>query len=318
MKKASFVHITAILILIAAVSITIMSTGCSPASTQVSTTSTTTSTTETIPSTQNEGFAIYLTKGDIPPSQMEALSHVDIANKPVIGLDDIVSYNSTNHKITLTENGIKNITGLRVPTTGKSFLVCVNKSPVYWGAFWTPISSQSFSGITIEIPLLSGQEANTISINLGYPAQSFYNGEDPRNNPVVIDSLRQTGKLITMPDDPLPHSMKGYEIYSWPQDNQWHFTLITGTNRDKTWQDIITGNNTVSPDGWVNIHVIGVDTIKGLISRIPQGDFVIWLPSPRADLSQSPVNFGFPPASTVDDIKAYGAQCGLDFAMLTP
>ena len=265
-----------------------------------------------------EGFAIYLTKGDVPPSQMEALSHVDIVDKPVIGLDDIVSYNSTNHEITLTENGMKNITSLQVPTSGKSFLVCVNKSPIYWGAFWTPISSQSFSGVTIEMPLLSGQKAGTISINLGYPAQSFYRGEDPRNNPVVLDSLRQAGKLITVPDNPLPHSFKGYEIYSWPQDNLWHYTLITGTNRDKTVQEIITGNNTVSGDGLVNIQVIGVDAIKELISRIPQGDFVIWLPGPRADLTQSPVNFGFPPASTVDDIKAYAAQCGLDFAMLTP
>ena len=165
----------------------------------------------------DEGFAIYLTEGDIPPSQMEALSHVDIVDKPVIGLYDIVSYNSTNHEITLTENGIKNITGLQVPTSGKSFVVCVNRNPIYWGAFWTPISSQSFNGVTIEMPLLSGQKARTISINLGYPAESFYRGEDPRNNPVVIDSLKQAGKLITVPDNPLPHSFKGYEIYSWQQ-----------------------------------------------------------------------------------------------------
>ena len=153
MKKALFSRIAAILVLATTGGITIISTGCSSTSTQLSTTSTTASTTETVPSTQNEGFAIYLTKGDIPPSQMEALSHVDIADKPVIGLDDIVSYNSTNHEITLTENGMKNISSLQVPTSGKSFLVCVNKSPIYWGAFWTPISSQSFSGVTIEIPL---------------------------------------------------------------------------------------------------------------------------------------------------------------------
>ena len=32
----------------------------------------------------NEGFAIYLTKEDIPPSQTEALSHIDIADQPTI------------------------------------------------------------------------------------------------------------------------------------------------------------------------------------------------------------------------------------------
>jgi hypothetical protein len=314
MKKL-FSRISAILFLLATTSVLIMSSSCSKPSNE---SYTATLTKATVTSTQNDGFAIYLTKGDIPPSQMEALSHVDITDKPVISLDDIISYNSTNHEITLTENAIKNITGLQVPTSGKSFLVCVNRSPIYGGAFWTPISSESFSGVTIELPLLNGQEAGNISINLGYPAASFYRGEDPRNNPVVLDSLRQAGKLITVPDDPLPHSFKGYEIYSWPQDNQWHFTLIIGTNRDKTWQEIITGNNTVSPDGWVNIHVIGVDAIKGLICRIPQGDFVIWLPSPRADLTQSPVNFSFPPSAIIDDIKTYAAQCGLDFAVLMP
>jgi len=158
------------------------------------------------PNPNHEGFAIYLTKDDIPPSQMEALSHVELADQPVIGLDDIVSYNSTNHEITLTENGMKNITSLQVSTSSKSFLVCVNKSPIYWGAFWTPISSQSFSGVTIEMPLGS-QETKTITIELGYPSPSFYQDEDPRNNPVVINSLRQAGKLITVPDNPLPQGL---------------------------------------------------------------------------------------------------------------
>ena len=316
--KRLFGFIPTKLILVTTLGISLMLIGCSPTSTQVPTTSITTPTTENVPSTQNEGFAIYLTKGDIPPSQMEALSYVDIADQPVISLDDIVSYNSTNHEITLTENGIKNITGLRLGIYGESFLVCVNKSPIYWGAFWTPISSVSFSGITIEIPLLNSEGSNTIKISLGYPAESFYHDEDPRNNAMVMESLRQAGKLINTPADELPHSFKGYEIYSWSQDNLWHYTLITGTNRDKTWQEIITGNNTVSTDGWVNIHVIGVDFIKGLIARIPHGEFVIWLLSPRADLSQCPINFSFPPASTVDDINAYATQCGLDFTVLTP
>jgi len=40
---------------------------------------------------KGEGFAIYLTKQDIPPAQMEALSHVDIAERPIITISDISS-----------------------------------------------------------------------------------------------------------------------------------------------------------------------------------------------------------------------------------
>jgi len=38
----------------------------------------------------------------------------------------------------------------------------------------------------------------------------------------------------TTSKEPLPSSMKGYELYSWQEEGQWHFTLVTGTNRNKT------------------------------------------------------------------------------------
>ncbi len=37
-----------------------------------------------------EGFAIYLTTEDVPPTQMPALSHVDIADIPIMGTSDII------------------------------------------------------------------------------------------------------------------------------------------------------------------------------------------------------------------------------------
>jgi hypothetical protein len=83
---------------------------------------------------------------------------------------------------------------LEVPTSGKSFVVCVDKGAIYWGAFWTPISSQSFNGVTIWVPLFSQQE-NTIKIELGYPSESYYQGEDPRSNPIIMESLEKAGKL---------------------------------------------------------------------------------------------------------------------------
>jgi hypothetical protein len=32
--------------------------------------------------------------------------------------------------------------------------------------------------------------------------------------------------------------MKGYELYSWQQDGQWVFSLLVGTNREKTLDEI--------------------------------------------------------------------------------
>jgi hypothetical protein len=263
----------------------------------------------------NEGFAIYLTKGDIPPAQMEALSHVDIPDKPVIGPGDIITYNSTNHAITLTTDAYNRVTDLRPGVYGESFVVCVNRSPIYWGAFWTPISSVSFSGIAIEIPF-NPALANTIAISLGYPSQSFFKGDDPRNNKTIMASLKQSGKLITTPDNPLPHSFKGYELYSWQQDNQWNFTLMSGTDRNKTIQEIISGNNTVTADGWVNIHVVGLNALKALIWRIPLDEYVTWWLGPSS--AEFNVTFAFPPADDVNAIKSLAAQCGLFLSIVLP
>jgi len=145
--------------------------------------------------TRSEGFAIYLTKEDVPPSQMEALSHIVIADQPIISLEDIITYNAQTHEIELTEAAFERISRLEVPIQGKSFMVCVDKGPIYWGAFWTPISSLSFDGITIWKPLGS-QELKMISIKIGYPSSTLYDGEDPRDNTEVIKSLEQAGKFI--------------------------------------------------------------------------------------------------------------------------
>ncbi|MCX6008405.1 MAG: hypothetical protein NTZ34_14285 [Chloroflexi bacterium] len=263
----------------------------------------------------HEGFAVYLTKGDIPPAQMPALSHIDITEQPVIGMDDITEYNANTHQITLTANAFDRISSLEVPVRGKSFVVCVDRKPIYWGAFWTPISSISFDGVTIWKPFKS-QEPKIIKLDLGYPSSSFYGGEDPRNNAEVMESLEQAGKLTDLPSattvDKLPHSMKGYELYSWSEDNQWHFTLITGTNRDKTLEEIIPKANIVSPIGWVQIHVAGVDAIKTVLGRLPQKEEIFWLAGLR--LEQTPpgnVNIMLPAASIINTIKEYAGRCGL-------
>ena len=73
-------------------------------------------------------------------------------------------------------------------------MVCVDRKLIYWGAFWTPVSSVSFGGVTILKPLGS-QDAKVVKLELGYPSPSFYEGEDPRLNEEVLKSLEQAGKL---------------------------------------------------------------------------------------------------------------------------
>ncbi|MFC2069285.1 hypothetical protein ACFLTP_09830 [Chloroflexota bacterium] len=164
-------------------------------------------------SVNGEGFAIYLIEEDIPPAQMEALNQVNITDQPTISIKDIITYNAQTHEIRLTDTAFERISQLDVPVRGKPFMVCVDKAPIYWGAFWTPISSMSFDGVTICKPV-SSREPIVITLELGYPSSSYYAGEDPRNNAIVMRSLDQAGKLTNKLSiteiDKMPHSIKGY------------------------------------------------------------------------------------------------------------
>jgi hypothetical protein len=144
------------------------------------------------------GFALYLTADNVPPSHMAALSHVELAGEPLISGDDVVTYDAGTHEMTLTVEAYRRIVELAVPISGTSFVACVDRNPVYWGAFWTPVSSLSFDGVTVLQPL-SPEDTATITIGLGFPSASFHRGEDPRDAPDVLAALERAGKLTGVP-----------------------------------------------------------------------------------------------------------------------
>jgi hypothetical protein len=269
----------------------------------------------------HEGFAIYLTKEDIPPSQMPTLSHVDISEQPIIEANDVITYNAQTYELKLTSSAFERISQMDIPVRGKSFVVCVDRKPIYWGAFWTPVSSISFDGVTIWKPF-SSQEPRVITLTLGYPSSSFYGGEDPRNNPEVISSLEQAGKFIPRLSiaavSKLASSMKGYELYSWSEDGQWNFTLITGTDRNKTPEEIVSGEDFISETGWVRIHVTGVDAIDTVLSKLPQSEHIFWLAGMRGETAQGNVNFTLPDRAVTDNVKEQAQLYGLNLAVQTP
>jgi hypothetical protein len=266
---------------------------------------------------KGEGFAIYLTKRDILPEKMEALSHVNLTDQPIISAEDVITYNAQTHEIKLTDEAFERIYELEVPVQGRSFMVCVDKQSIYWGAFWTPISSISFDGVTIWKPY-SSQGPAVIALQLGYPSSSFYGGEDPRNSPEILKSLEQAGKLINKLSitsiEKLPRSFKGYELYSWQEEGQWHFTLITGTNRVKTIEEITSKEDFISETGWVKVQVVGADALEDVLSRLPEGESVFWCDELHIGQSTE-TDLQLPPEQIADAIEEYAEQCGLDFVV---
>jgi hypothetical protein len=270
---------------------------------------------------QDEGFAIYLTTDEVAPSKIPVLSHIEISEQPIISTNDIIKYNAKTHEITISAEAFNRIANLEVPVTGRSFAVCVDKKTIYCGAFWTPISSISFEGVVIWKPL-NFQDSKIIKLELGYPSQTFYGGDDPRTSPEIMKSLTKAGKLITgasyMEMELLPHSMKGYELFSWKQNNQWHFTLTTGTNRYKTIEEIASTTNIITQDGWVHLHVVGVEEINNILSRLPRSEDILWLSKLHIEQTErQKFTITLPEETIIDMVKLHSERCGLTLKIQT-
>lgn len=142
-----------------------------------------------------ESFDIDLTRDEVPPYLLEVHSYIAPADNPLISLDEIENYTWSDHTIILTEKGRQILDTLALGVYGRSFLVCVNGSPKYHGAFWTPISSLSFVGTTI---ILSKPFSGTIRISCGYPVDSNTTKLDPRMNSEVESVLRKQANFCDL------------------------------------------------------------------------------------------------------------------------
>jgi hypothetical protein len=66
----------------------------------------------------------------------------------------------------------------------------------------------------------------------------------------------------------VPHQTKGYEIYSWPEGKVWYFSIMVGTNRIKTYSEVISN----TPSDIHLITVTGIDDLKLVLARFPENE----------------------------------------------
>jgi hypothetical protein len=116
---------------------------------------------------------------------------------------------------------------------------------------------------------------------------------------------------------PLPQSVKGYELYSRQVNGRWHFTLVTGTDRLKDYEEITTGEDVMSEDGWVRLSADGVDGIKALLGRLPPGASVLWSGPERQERVGGPVeNLQLPPQAIIAEIQSHSQKLGIELVIV--
>lgn len=91
---------------------------------------------------------------------------------------------------------------------------------------------------------------------------------------------------------PFAESMKGYELYSWQEGNQWKFSLLVGTNREKSLEEVKSADSVFS----------GVDGLIAALRRIPAGQYITWT---------SKETLSFPPGDIIEQIEKACEEQGL-------
>ncbi len=104
----------------------------------------------------------------------------------------------------------------------------------------------------------------------------------------------------------IPHEMKGYEIYSWPEGNDWYFSVMIGTNRNKTYAEVISN----IPSEIHIITVTGIDNLKLVLARFPEGEYITligksWL---QSCWGSNYGNLQLPPQNFIDNIAQFCTQ----------
>ena len=95
-------------------------------------------------------------------------------------------------------------------------------------------------------------------------------------------------------------SMKGYELYSWETDGEWHYALVAGTNRLKVFDEI------ASP----SVAVKSLDELRARLAQLARGEEIIWVTWMDARLA-------LPPQPIVDEIIKACQDLGLNLTVVS-
>jgi len=114
-----------------------------------------------------------------------------------------------------------------------------------------------------------------------------------------------------------PLAFKGYELLSWQKDGEWVFTLLAGTNRQKSFNEILNAENTFTSTEIIKVSVIGADSFKELVNHLPKGEWITWGGMVlQGEVSPSTLYFTYPPDEIVDELIKYCKERGITLVTL--
>lgn len=100
------------------------------------------------------------------------------------------------------------------------------------------------------------------------------------------------------------HSMKGWELYSWKNGDAWNYSILIGTDRLKSYDEVTTNE----------IIVTGKDSLKMVLDKFPEGEVITWIGQNwlMKCWGCNYYDLSLPPTDIIDEIKQYCIQVNLE------
>ena len=107
-----------------------------------------------------------------------------------------------------------------------------------------------------------------------------------------------------------PAPMKGYQLFSWHQKGHWHYSLLPGTNRERTYEEI-TAPATV---------ITGTSAFVSALKLLPKGAEVFWQsdapPKMKRPVSGELMSFKHPSRKRIERIKTLCEKLGIKVSLV--
>ncbi len=128
----------------------------------------------------------------------------DSKGKVLVSAEEILSYEWSSHTL-IVKKGVADRLADRLilqdQKLASPFTVALGGKTIYNGKLTTRFSSYSQNSVVIVVDHRRDKKAKTdrIQLEIGYPSEEYFKGEDPRYDPRVKKSLIKAGKLKKEP-----------------------------------------------------------------------------------------------------------------------
>jgi hypothetical protein len=105
----------------------------------------------------------------------------------------------------------------------------------------------------------------------------------------------------------LEHSLKGWELYSWPNGDDWNYSLLVGTNVIKSYEKIVCHF----------LIVRGTDSLEMMLAKLPANEEITWIGKTCIDrrYENNSQGISFPGSNVINEIKRFSMQKELNLAL---